>query len=450
MSAEALSDATEQPAKVRTVPGHYFDESGQVVFPNVHTGYGTTFEIIGHGVISHDKHYPYAVHEDVLAAADALELARELGKEDGYTGYDDTLIYTSPNDGYPADREGAKWNMEYPFHLEEERIVSRVAVRAEDATLVPKSWRDGLVDLAGRHDCVVLGTNTFIEETPTYDGIWPTDNDPDDLSDDPERSEDFQSSLTPDRPRTLGVILALNPGGIRMSSLVACARDMTAYLRALTGVDRDSPKAVQSWMRGKNFNLLTGLHENDWLEVKSAGYRMSAPADKETVYAQKIELAQDVARFINGGRDAIIVVGYSEKILEGRKTIARPRAVPLTDIAAQQYRDVIDEHVFPLVEGLEVDTIESGNNSGFLTIFIPSQPPHLLPFLVSGAVVEGRAERTFVSVVRRRVSQIHAEMTAGRAFLRLGITDVAPEPRPISAQRPARSDSSPQSLKRSP
>jgi len=415
------------PANVRTVPYDYFDDDGHRIPKDLHTGYGTTFEVIGHGVISHEKHEPFAVHESVLAAANALDLARELGEASGYIHYDETLIYTSPDSAFPADREGAKWNTEYPFRLEDGRMVARVAVRANDSTLVPLNWRDGLALLAARYGCVVVGTNTFIKYTTAYGEYWPIESDPDDLKG-AAAVASFVDGLEPGYPRTVGVILALEVGSQLMSELLACARDVTAYLRALVGVDRDSPKAVQSWMRGGNFRLLTGLRESDWLEVKSQGYRLQKDHPAATRYEQKIELAQDVARFVNGGRDAVLVIGFSEKQVGSDTVIDIPKAQPLKYLDAQQYRAVIDEHVYPLVDGLEVTTIDAGDGNGFMTIFIPQQPPQNLPYLVSGEVVGTKIERTFVSIVRRRgegstpshIAAIHAEMVAGRAFLRTG------------------------------
>ena len=63
---------------------------------------------------------------------------------------------------------------------------------------------------------------------------------------------------------------------------------------------------------------------------------------------------------------------------------------------------------------------------GSRLIDVPPQPEELKPFLVHGAIVDGRVEGTFISIVRRRgeasipmtAPMIHAQIAAGRALLR--------------------------------
>jgi hypothetical protein len=59
-------------------------------------------------------------------------------------------------------------------------------------------------------------------------------------------------------------------------------------------------------------------------------------------------------------------------------------------------------------------------------IDVPPQPEELKPFLVHGAIVNGRIEGAFISIVRRRgessipitAPMIHSTLAAGRALLR--------------------------------
>lgn len=63
-----------------------------------------------------------------------------------------------------------------------------------------------------------------------------------------------------------------------------------------------------------------------------------------------------------------------------------------------------------------------------LVVHIPPQPEKLKPFLVHGAIVGGKVEGAFISIVRRRdehsvpitAPAIHAMLAAGRALLRRG------------------------------
>jgi hypothetical protein len=63
-----------------------------------------------------------------------------------------------------------------------------------------------------------------------------------------------------------------------------------------------------------------------------------------------------------------------------------------------------------------------------LVLHLPPQVEELKPFLVHGAIVDGRTEGAFISIVRRRgessipvtAAAVHASLAAGRALLRRG------------------------------
>jgi hypothetical protein len=63
-----------------------------------------------------------------------------------------------------------------------------------------------------------------------------------------------------------------------------------------------------------------------------------------------------------------------------------------------------------------------------ILIDVPPQPEELKPFLVHGAVVDGKAEGEFISIVRRQGDEtipitakaIHSTLAAGLALLRRG------------------------------
>jgi hypothetical protein len=63
-----------------------------------------------------------------------------------------------------------------------------------------------------------------------------------------------------------------------------------------------------------------------------------------------------------------------------------------------------------------------------ILIDVPPQPEELKPFLVHGAIVDGKAEGAFISIVRRQGDEtipitapmIHSMLAAGRALLRRG------------------------------
>ena len=67
-------------------------------------------------------------------------------------------------------------------------------------------------------------------------------------------------------------------------------------------------------------------------------------------------------------------------------------------------------------------------DASLVLIEVPPQSEENKPFLVHGAVVEGKAQGNFFSIVRRRNDEmasthpanVHANLTVGRAFLRRG------------------------------
>jgi hypothetical protein len=175
-------------------------------------------------------------------------------------------------------------------------------------------------------------------------------------------------------------------------------------------------RTVPVMLRAGRASLLLGQQESQWLEVKSAPYAL----DSERA---RVELAQDGARFANAEDGGLLIVGARTR---GRpEVITAICPVDLVHLDAKRYRAVLDSRVFPPIEGLQVDVIEH-DGGGLLVIVVPPQPEELQPFLVHGAVVGGRVEGAFISIVRRRgeasipisPAAIHAMLSAGRALLR--------------------------------
>jgi hypothetical protein len=169
-------------------------------------------------------------------------------------------------------------------------------------------------------------------------------------------------------------------------------------------------------LRAGRASMLIGREEGQWLEVKSAPYDLTGDHGK-------IELAQDAARFANAEVGGILIVGARTK---GRpEVISAISPAPLRQLSASRYRAVLDARVYPPIDGLQVETMAYGQDRGLLVVVVPPQPELLKPFLVHGALVGGRVEGAFISIVRRRgegsivtsASAIHAMLVAGRARL---------------------------------
>ncbi|MGY0004612.1 AlbA family DNA-binding domain-containing protein [Micromonospora sp. I033] len=210
--------------------------------------------------------------------------------------------------------------------------------------------------------------------------------------------------------------------GRTVGQALSLADELSDLMRALEG--RDSPQFQALWdlLRSGKFNVLVGQPESATLEVKSQGYTL----DDE---AGKIELAQDVARFANAEKGGVLVIGMRTKRIRGEEVISRitpVRNAPKN--APSRYRSTIDRRVYPPIDGLEVGAVEVESNGSIILVKVPPQPEELKPFIVHGAMVGGRSEGAFISIVRRRDEgsipisgpAIHAWLSAGRALMRGG------------------------------
>lgn len=228
-----------------------------------------------------------------------------------------------------------------------------------------------------------------------------------------------------------GGYLSVYVRGETIAELIAGAR----LGRALVVAAGDRPMdavAAANLVRAGMVEAVIGLRESEWLEVKGRPYRLSAPEGQAARH--KFELAQDVARFANGDVDGVLLVGYRTDAADADvEVVADLSPVRLSDSSPEQHRKVIDARVYPAVEGLRVDQVALSDDSAVLVIEIPRQPEFLKPFLVHGAVIDGRVDGSFISIVRRRgshsivtdPSQLHSQLAVGRAVRHLGDRNTA-------------------------
>ncbi|WP_037913250.1 hypothetical protein [Actinacidiphila yeochonensis] len=64
------------------------------------------------------------------------------------------------------------------------------------------------------------------------------------------------------------------------------------------------------------------------------------------------------------------------------ETVSEVNAVPRTLVDTETYRKLIDERVYPHIEGLELKWVECGNDKGVLSIDIPAQLASARPFVI--------------------------------------------------------------------
>jgi hypothetical protein len=179
--------------------------------------------------------------------------------------------------------------------------------------------------------------------------------------------------------------------------------------------------SVVDLILGGRPDLLIGLPEGEWLDVKSQHY------DIATTHG-KISLAQAVGRFANAEEGGILVVGMDTKRIPGGEIIRSVRPVTIDAVTIRRYRQTIEHRLVPFPSNLKILPVEITAGQGLVVVSIPPQEEDLKPFLVHGAIVDGRIEGTFISIVRRSgedsipvtAQQIHSTLAAGRALLRRG------------------------------
>ena len=204
--------------------------------------------------------------------------------------------------------------------------------------------------------------------------------------------------------------------GATVGQLVSATACVAGVIEATAeGLNQETAAAA---VRAGNPDALIGAKESQWLEAKAAVWPLSTDAGK-------IELAQDVARFANAA-GGLIVVGAATRKRGDDDIIVSTDGIRPDLVSLRRLRAVIDSRVYPPIEGLEVTVgppAQSGNV--IVLVSVPTQPPSSKPFIVHGAMVGGKVEGEFISIVRRRGEasitmghrEIHSWLVAGRRFI---------------------------------
>jgi hypothetical protein len=231
------------------------------------------------------------------------------------------------------------------------------------------------------------------------------------------------------------VVLSVPRTGWTVEKALRLVDNATALLHAV-GAGAFRWDVITQVLRAGHAEALLGQPESICLDVKRQHYDFSGAAGK-------ISLAQDVARFANAEKGGVLIVGMRGRKVPGSEVISAITPVPVTGPDIRRYNQAIEMHLFPLVDGLDVFSVNVEAGGHLLAISVPPQPEELKPFLVHGAIVEGKVEGAFVSIVRRRgehsvpitAPAIHAMLAAGRALVRRG--QLPDDPRPPRADRDA-------------
>lgn len=172
-------------------------------------------------------------------------------------------------------------------------------------------------------------------------------------------------------------------------------------------------------IRGGHANVLIGQPEGHWLEVKRQHYDLR-------VDTGKIKLAESVSRFCNSEDGGLVIYGMASKKVPN-DVIHRICPLPRDKGMVGRYRRVLRDHLHPPPDNLRIEAVDADDGM-LILIDVPPQPEELKPFLVHGAIIDGKAEGKFISIVRRQGDEtipitapmIHSMLAAGRALLRRG------------------------------
>jgi Putative DNA-binding domain len=206
------------------------------------------------------------------------------------------------------------------------------------------------------------------------------------------------------------------PGASVLQAL-ELAGHASALLEAGTGGEITASVA-SDLVRAGHTELLIGMRENEWLEVKGSPYRLDEPT-------QEIELAKDVAAMANAS-GGMILLGVKAKKLPEYEEIRTINGCQLADVSPRRYRNVIRRRVFPEVRGFTVESVPGAKaDEGVVLLSIPRQAVGEKPFVVHGAVVGEKVLGAFVGIPYRRGDEtffidpqtLHARLRAGEHAL---------------------------------
>jgi hypothetical protein len=205
--------------------------------------------------------------------------------------------------------------------------------------------------------------------------------------------------------------------GRTIADAAMVASDVQAALSvALSGSGYEST-AIDALESGRPA-LLIGQQESQWMEAKVSPYYL----DEES---QKLELAKDVAAFGNSSHSGLILLGLETKRVQRRDVIHRVRLFDLDLVDTHRYLQLLDQYIFPPMEGVQVKVIPVHGNRGVAYIRIPRQPQELRPIFVTGHSHGRRIISHYLTLPTRRddvvqfrdPAALHSLLVAGRVAM---------------------------------
>ncbi|MFD1938774.1 helix-turn-helix domain-containing protein [Nonomuraea mangrovi] len=190
--------------------------------------------------------------------------------------------------------------------------------------------------------------------------------------------------------------------------------------------DSTHPRHVVDILEAGQAHAMLEMAESETLEVKRTYFGKPAPI-------WKVALAQAVSSFANAEKGGVLIIGMSTETNENGDDIIKA----LTPLEAnpgrrQQHLKILNERIFPPIEGLEVGVVEV-EGGDIVYVVVPPQAEELKPFIVHGGIVEGHEPSNTFSITRRRgdhtipvdVASLHSTIVSGRTFIRSGLRNKA-------------------------
>ena len=341
--------------------------------------------MVGHGVLWFDDSESIIGSTEVAAAASLTDLRRALGRYRA-TMYDGEFGLTV----YDVDEQ---------MLLEDEGVVAP---------------RDVGLELVHNHTFVVI--THAVDETIRFNPYEVAEV----LRPQLQRHKAVMVELTEEILPLMNIgrlTVEISPRGRTVGDALATGDDLLRLWRASAG-DELSPDAVADLIRAQRPELLVGQPETTWFEAKGGSYDL-----KDDRAA--IELAKDVAALANRAQGGVLVLGLTTAKRSGVDTVKAVRPLPVAEVVPRRYQQSLDKWVFPRPQDVVIESVQMEPDRALMLILVPPQPDSLFPFLVVGAIRDGRIVGNHFSLVRRRGDEtafsqaeaVHGLIVAGRAAL---------------------------------
>lgn len=180
----------------------------------------------------------------------------------------------------------------------------------------------------------------------------------------------------------------------------------------------------------RRFSTFVGEVENLWFEAKEIGeVDFNNPR-------HRFELAKDVSALANAeGGSLVFGLTTIPRQAEQTDEVSALAMVPQADFDGNRFAGVINEYIFPRIQNLDAQWIESSETAGMGVgwIVVPKQEDRLLPFLINRVVddeveiqriVFGYAKRVGAGVVPFSVEQLHSMCQQGKSHIAVRLTQI--------------------------